>query len=222
LSKRLVDVQERERRAIARELHDQIGQLLTGLKLILEMSVRAPREAAEENLEEAKSLVGELMKRVRELSLDLRPAMLDDLGLLPALLWLFERYTAQTQIQIRFRHTGLEGQRFSPEVETAAYRIIQEALTNAARHAEVDGVIVRLWLQKEVVNLQVEDHGRGFDAEWVRTSGAHSGLSGMFERASMMGGRLTVESHPGNGTLVSAELPLKERLERRKRGRWDW
>jgi PAS domain S-box-containing protein len=207
LSRRLVEVQEAERRHIARELHDEVGQVLTGLKLTMEMGASLPPEEFKVNLEEAQTLVNELMAEVRNLSLDLRPAMLDDLGLLPALLWHFERYTAQTQVHVAFKQIGLEG-RFRPEVETVVYRVIQEALTNVARHAGVDSVTVRVWADEEALNVQVEDQGTGFDPEAALAANASSGLSGMYERVGLLGGQLKIESIPGTGTLLTARLPL--------------
>jgi PAS domain S-box-containing protein len=215
LSRQLVEAQEVERRHIARELHDEIGQDLTGLKLALEISALSPAETVKARLDEAKTLIGELVARVRELSLDLRPGMLDDLGLLPALLWHFERYTAQTKIQVNFKCTGLEGQRFPPEVETAAYRIVQEALTNVARHAGVGLAAVRLRASQDTLSVQIKDQGIGFNSEAALASGDSSGLAGMCERAALCGGQLTVESTPGVGTRVVVKLPLAEQLERR-------
>jgi len=122
------------------------------------------------------------MERVRSLSLALRPTMLDDLGLLPALLWQFERYTAQTSIRVICEHRGLD-QRFPPDVETTAYRIAQEALTNVARHAGVVEVTVQLWADQEILAVQIIDHGRGFDPAITLAGGMSSGLSGMQERA---------------------------------------
>ena len=219
LSRQLVEVQEAERRGIARELHDEIGQLLTGLKLLLDMSTRVRGDAVKARLGEAQSLANELMTRVRELSLDLRPAMLDDLGVLPALLWHFERFTELSKVRVLFRHSGLEGQRFSPEVETAAYRIVQEALTNVARHAKVAEVAVRLWVDENTLDLRIEDRGAGFDPEATLSAAASSGLAGMRERAALLGGRLTVTSTPGSGTQVMAELPLTGRFEKRRKPR---
>src|SRR5262249_48641806 len=115
LSRRLLDVQEQERRHLARELHDEIGQLLTGLKLTLEMPARGPTEESRASLERAQLLVRDLTARVRDLSLHLRPTMLDDLGLLPAVLWHLERYTAQTQVHVHFEKSGID-RRFPPEV----------------------------------------------------------------------------------------------------------
>jgi PAS domain S-box-containing protein len=207
LSRRLVEVQEAERRYIARELHDEVGQVLTGLKLALEMNVRLSGEAAKASLIEAQSLVNKLMVLIRELSLNLRPAMLDDLGLLPALLWHFERFTAQTNIRVIFKHTGLN-QRVNLEAETAIYRIVQEALTNVARHAKVSEVTVRIWLDEKMLGVQVEDHGIGFNPEALLNTGTSVGLAGMRERAVLLGGQFTIETSPGAGTRLTAELPI--------------
>lgn len=210
LSQRLVTIQEEERRNLARELHDEIGQILTGLKLMLEMSLRLPPEASQANVQEAQKLVGELMSKVRQISLDLRPGMLDDLGLLPALLWYFERYTTQTQVQVNFTHSGLEGQRFAPEIETAAYRIVQEALTNTARYAGVKAVQVKVWADAGILCAEIEDRGAGFNPQAALEANVSSGIAGMGERARLLGGGLTIESEIGTGTLITAHLPLWE------------
>ena len=207
LSHKLLDVQENERRAIARELHDEIGQALTGLKLSLEMADRLPQEPARESVKGAVSLANDLISRVRKLSLDLRPAALDDLGLLPALLWHFGRYTKQTGVRVDFKHQGLEGRRFEQDMETVACRIIQESLTNVARHAHTQLVEVRVWVDEVSLNLRVEDHGAGFDAQTLVGANS-SGLMGMEERASILGGSFTIDSQPGRGTHLVAELPL--------------
>ena len=216
LSRQLVEVQETERHSIARELHDEIGQLLTGLTLLLEMCARVRPEKLKARLNEAQALVKELMMRVSEMSLDLRPTMLDDLGLLPALLWYFDRYTARTKIRVDFQYWGLE-RRFPSEIETAAYRIAQEALNNVARHAGVTVTTVCLSADKDTLDLRIEDHGAGFDAESVLSGVASSGLTGMRERATLLGGRLSVASTPGSGTTVVAELPLVESIEKRRK-----
>jgi signal transduction histidine kinase len=141
--------------------------------------------------------------------------MLDDLGLLPALLWLFDRYTAQTDISVTFRHTGVEGRRFAPGVETGAYRIVQEALTNVARHAGVREATVRLQADRDLLHVRVEDRGAGFDPDAALAARASSGLSGMRERAALLGGTLEVETAPGGGVRLQAKLPAGAPVERR-------
>ena len=210
LSGRLMEVQEAERRHLARELHDEIGQLLTGLRLTLDLP-EPPSPALGERLDQARGLVEELLDRVRALSLDLRPSILDDLGLLPALLGHVERYTSQTKVQVRLEHHGLD-RRFDPETETGVYRIVQEALTNVARHSGVDEVTVRLWATRDVLGVQVEDHGRGFDLDAVLGNGG--GLDGLRERAALLNGHLTVETKPGAGVRVTAEVPIDDPLKR--------
>jgi PAS domain S-box-containing protein len=207
LSHRLVEVQEAERRTIARELHDEIGQWLTGLNLSLEIVEHLPIEEVHTRLELSKELVNELIQWVREMSLRLRPPMLDDLGLLPALLWHFERYTQHTNIKVLFKHRDVEC-RFDPGVEIAVYRMIQEALTNVARYAETDQATVRLWANAEVLGVQIEDQGCGFDAREALASQNSSGLSGMKERARLLGGELQIESTLGVGSYLTVEFPL--------------
>jgi len=207
LSHRLAEAQEAERRTISRELHDEIGQALTALKLKLDMSIHLSGDGAKAHLGEARALANELIARVRDLSLDLRPAMLDDLGLLPTLRWHFRRYTAQTNVVVDLEQSGIE-RLFSPEVATAAYRIVQEALTNVARHSGAGTVGVRLLGNDETLSVCIEDRGVGFDLHATLSSGVTSGLSGMRERAFSLGGKLVVESAPGSGTRVKALLPL--------------
>lgn len=219
LSRRLMEVQEAERRRIALELHDEIGQALTGLKFTLDLNARqASTEAQQKNIALSQQIVNELMARVRKLSLDLRPGMLDDLGLLPALLWLIESYTTQTHVRIAFRHRGLKDKRFAPEVETAAYRIVQEALTNIARHAEVDEATIRTWVDHQTITIQIEDRGKGFDVDGVLSVPVSSGLAGMRERVLLLDGTFTIESKPGRGTRVTAELKLRTWGNRRDEG----
>ena len=172
LSRRLIDVQESERRTIALELHDQIGQILTGLKLKMEMLARETGDASRSGFDEAQSLVNELITRTCDLSLDLRPATLDHLGLLAAMLRHLRHYTSLTNIVVEFRHDGLEGRRFSPDLETAAFRIVQEALTNIARHSGSDVATVHIWANDKQLSITVEDKGCGFDAGGSSAVGA--------------------------------------------------
>jgi signal transduction histidine kinase len=202
LSQRAVDLQESDRREIGRELHDQIGQLLTGLRLMIE----APRAGGSG---EILSVIDELIDRVRDLSMNLRPPMLDELGLLPALLCQIERFEAQTGIQVDFHPSDLD-RRFGPQVEITAFRIVQEALTNVARHAGVMKVKVEVCADSKTLAARIDDDGRGFsvDGALARYSG---GLAGMRERCRLLGGRLTIESTPGTGTRLSLQLPLAAR-----------
>ncbi|OGO02448.1 MAG: hypothetical protein A2Y72_00170 [Chloroflexi bacterium RBG_13_53_26] len=207
LSRRLVEVQETERRQIARELHDEVGQALTGLKLLLETVTRLQGRNLISSLSEAQVLINELIGRVQDMSLDLRPAILDDLGLAPALLWHLERYKAQTGVNVIFEHRGLQ-RRFAPEIETAVYRIVQEGLTNVARHAAVGEAMVRLVAGRGVLSVQIEDHGAGFDSERALANGTSSGLNGMRERAALLGGQFRINSTLGAGTRLVARFPI--------------
>jgi PAS domain S-box-containing protein len=208
LSRRLLEVQEQERRHLARELHDEIGQVLTGLKLSLEMAGRVPATEIPQTLAGAQRLVQDLTSRVRDLSSRLRPAMLDDLGLLPALLWHVDRYTGQTRVHVHLEHHGLD-RRLHPDVETAAFRIVQEALTNIARHAGVSEARVRIRRERDVLHLEIADRGRGFDVKSVLALGMTGGLPGIHERVRLLGGRLDFNSDPGRGTCISITLPAE-------------
>jgi PAS domain S-box-containing protein len=216
LSHRLVAAQEDERRRVARELHDEVGQLLTALKLSLDrvLPARSGTDGSEPG--EAREVLQDLMARVRSMSLELRPTMLDDLGLLPTLLWHFKRYTAQTNVRVHFKHRGLRRD-LPQETITAAYRIVQEALTNVARHAQVTEVMVCVRAERDALIVEVEDQGVGFDLDGV--SFASMGLSGMRERALALKGKLLVQSKSGEGACVIAELPLVRRGRKRIRSK---
>jgi len=206
LSRRLLEVQEEERRYLARELHDEVGQTLTGLKLMLERAAIQDLAERENVCIKARKLIQELMVRVRGLYMRLRPTMLDDLGLMPALRWQTQQYTEQTGVHVTMASVGLEAcDRMPPEVETTAYRIVQEALTNVARHTQVSAVSVQIRREAGVLLLRVEDKGPGFTPGDLRES---SGISGMQERATLLGGSLTVQSRPGDGTQIIAQLPI--------------
>ena len=206
LGERLVTVQEEERRHLARELHDEIGQTLTGLNLILSIGATLPPSLLEARLSEARRQVGALIAHISRRSLDLRPTLLDDLGLRAALVWYLERYTEQTNIAVTFQEAGLD-LRVAPLVELTAYRIVQEALTNVARHAEVATATVQVWVVNTRLVIQVMDSGRGFDVGAALRAHATSGLAGMRERARLLGGELTIEAEPGGGTRLLADLP---------------
>ena len=191
---------------MARELHDEIGQTLTGLNLILSIGATLPPSLLEARLSEARRQVGALIAHISRRSLDLRPTLLDDLGLRAALVWYLERYTEQTNIAVTFQEAGLD-LRVAPLVELTAYRIVQEALTNVARHAEVATATVQVWVVNTRLVIQVMDSGRGFDVGAALRAHATSGLAGMRERARLLGGELTIEAEPGGGTRLLADLP---------------
>ena len=207
MSLRLLEVQETERRFLARELHDEAGQLLTSLKMVVDRSLSAASEPMTGLLNEAVDLINMLTHRMRDLSVQLRPQVLDDLGLIVALEWHFQRYFTQTKIQVHFSHTPIT-KRLPVLLETALFRITLEALTNVARHAGVSEVMVRVWVDSERVGLQVEDKGAGFDVDRIAAQRDSTGVSGMRERADLLDGEFTIESNPGKGTLMTVEFPL--------------
>ena len=203
LSARLVKIQEAERTEISRELHDEIGQSLTSLALSLEAAMEMPKRAPA-ILSTARSTVQDLQECVRSLSLDLRPSMLDDLGLAPALTWLFERVEERMNLTV---HAKVDPSLppLPPDAATAAYRIVQESLTNVAKHAGVDEATVRVRAEEGGLALDVTDTGQGMETD--TTQNGKSGLLGMAERARRLGGSLTVTSERGSGTTVSAHIP---------------
>jgi len=208
LSHQLVRVHEEERRNLARELHDEIGQYLTALKLRLSKE-NGGKTISLEQVEEAQELVNELIRKVRKMSLDLRPSMLDDLGLQPALDWYFERYTQQTGIAVDFDPQELEQKRFSNEIEITIFRIVQESLTNVARHAGVKKVYVQLVAFQDTLELMIEDEGIGFALE-EQKAGSSSGLTGMSERTKLLQGEMEIQTMPGKGTRILVRLPLRQ------------
>jgi signal transduction histidine kinase len=205
----LVEIQENDRRAIARELHDRLGQSLAVMKLLLGDALNSPTDKMRYTLGEAQSLVNEMMSLTRDLSLELRPKMLDDLGLLPALLYLFESYTARTHVTVKFEHYGLH-KKFPAEIGLAAYRIVKEALENVALHSGVKEARILAWSDRKLLSVRVIDKGTGFDLDKLPRV-LLGGIKGMRGRALVVGGRFTITSVPGDGTVVSAEMPLMPR-----------
>ena len=205
--RRAVDAQEVERRRLARELHDETGQALTSILLglrSLEESVEGdgPRAA----VGELRDIVVDTLQDVRRLAVELRPKVLDDFGLVAALERLTETFGEQTSIRVGFQ-AGLGGERLAPDVETALYRIVQEALTNIVKHARAQNVSVVLARKPGAVAAVIEDDGVGFDPDHVREEGF--GLEGMRERVGLLDGRLHIESEQGAGTTLVAEVPVR-------------
>ena len=207
LRRRLATAQEEERRHISQELHDEIGQELTGLKYLLASTKNTSRIQAETTLAEAIENVDRLLDEVRDLSLSLRPSMLDDLGLLPALVWLVGNNFAHSGLHVDFNHSGIGG-RFDPAIEIAAYRVVQEGLTNIQRHAKTTEARLSVVASEDTVHVTVEDKGSGFESDDpLRTES--TGLPGMRERVELLDGTLQITSSPGAGTTILAELPQK-------------
>jgi PAS domain S-box-containing protein len=212
LSRRLVEAQETERRTIARELHDEIGQGLTVAQKNLQAALESPDSAAlPTRLAGGLEAVERVLDQVHDISLNLRPSMLDDLGLESALRWYTNRQAALAGLQARFAMDSLE-RRLDPLIENECFRIAQEALTNVVRHAQAKTVTVELHIKHERLDLTVRDDGVGFDVATTReqaVGGASLGLLSMEERAVLTGGGLEFRSVPGQGTAVLAWFPLK-------------
>ena len=210
LSRRLIGAQEMERQRVARELHDDIGQTLSAVKMNLQSIRRAAgASGVADRIQESIDSVDQALRRVRDLSVALRPLMLDDLGLVPALRWFVDRQSQRAGYRCRF--DADESVEPPPEVQIACFRIAQEALTNVARHAGAHNVDLGLRRRDDVLELTVTDDGRGFDVKMaVERLGADAslGLLGMRERARLLGGRVTIESTRRGGTTVTARLPL--------------
>jgi signal transduction histidine kinase len=211
MTQRLVQSQELERHRIARELHDQIGQALTAIQLNLQAVLSRPDgEEVIHRVGDSLRLVDELAQQAQDMSLSLRPSLLDDLGLPAALRWLIDHLGTRAGLRTEFRVEPLES-RLDPDIETACFRVAQEALTNVVRHARAGRVTIQLQTVETSVVLTVQDDGCGFDVDSVRGgegSGGRLGLLGMDERVALVDGRLEIRSGIGRGTSVTARVPL--------------
>jgi signal transduction histidine kinase len=210
LSHQLVRAQEEERKSISRELHDEIGQMLTGLKMELanlEEFRSFPGDAFEQHLAETRAITEQTMRSVRDLAMGLRPSMLDDLGLEPALRWQAHEFSRHSGIPVSIEADGNLGD-LSESVRTCIYRVVQESLTNCARHAEARNVRITMHGSKDRISLTIQDDGKGFDPK--RIVGRGMGLIGMEERVKEIGGTLTISSQSlegHKGTILAVELP---------------
>jgi len=206
LSARLVDIQEQERRSIARELHDEVGQTLEALLVGLgSMSrlVPAAEQAVGEQMQRLKSLAENSVKTVRDIALLLRPSMLDDLGLVPALEWQAREVSRRGAMEAEV-HSEMVSDDLSDELKICVYRLVQEALNNAAVHSSAKNAEVSVVRTVDKLRVEITDDGQGFDAERVRGLG----LLGMEERVKRLGGVLKIQSQAGRGTSIVAEMPL--------------
>ena len=221
LSSRMLEVQESERRHIARELHDEIGQALTAVKLHLQSAMRRCGPEARQPLEECVLITDQALDQVRNLSLNLRPSQLDDLGLVAALRWQIGRQAAASGLHTEFEADELN-ERLDATLETACFRFVQEAMTNVVRHAQARNAWIEARRNDDRLRVSVRDDGRGFDvAAATREAIARGslGLLGMQERVGLAGGRLNVSSRPGEGTTIVAEFPLRFAPPRARRAR---
>jgi signal transduction histidine kinase len=211
LLEKVISAQEEERKRMARELHDEAGQALSSLMLGLKhLEETCPGPSEKSRAAELRSLAADTLELTHDLALELRPSALDDLGLVAALERYVKDYARKHDVHLDFHAAALQGKRLPAQEEIALYRIVQEALTNVAKHADAHNVSVLLEERNGTAVIIVEDDGKGFDVEAVMEGAAHSrrlGLLGMEERAALIGGRLTIESRPGAGTAVFVEVP---------------
>lgn len=217
LSLRLINAQEEERRRISRELHDELGQVLTALKLNVQIvGQELPDERSSRlhhSLEEAIRLAAQMQETVRALSLRLHSPMLDDLGLIPTLRWELDHYARRTGQMVQFE-ADLPDLSIPPDLKITIYRVVIEALTNVARHAQAQHLQVYLRLEQQQLLLGIEDDGQGFAVEeWFRspTGWRSLGLLSMQERVHLLAGRFQIISKPGSGTKILAQFPLSDK-----------
>lgn len=211
MSQQLVRAQEDERRHIARELHDEVGQSLTAALLNLQI-LSSLTDLAElpARLDDSLSLIDRVLRQVRTLSLNLRPALLDDLGLAPALRWLVSRQSERAGFDAQFSADFVD-ERFAADIEITCFRAVQEAITNIVRYAQAQCVTVELLKPGNDLCVNIRDDGIGFDvaAALQRAAHGHSmGLLSMQERVLLLGGRMRIESAPGHGSMIEVRLPL--------------
>jgi signal transduction histidine kinase len=214
LSRQLMQVQERERRQLAHDLHDEIGQAVTAIKMNLQTMQRvADTSNIQDTLNDSLGILDKILQRVRDLSLDLRPSLLDDLGLVPAVRWYVERQAMRAGLVAEVTAENVP-QDLEPDMAVACFRIVQESITNILRHAKATKIHVTLGQEEHSLDLCIKDDGIGMSArEMPGTAAVRStlGLLGMQERAQALGGRITIQSLPGQGTEVRVRIPLRPR-----------
>ncbi|MEW5975652.1 MAG: sensor histidine kinase [Acidobacteriota bacterium] len=210
LSHQLVRAQERERKSISRELHDEVGQMLTALRMELgnlEEFRLSDGHQFQEHLSEARDITRKTINAVRDLAMGLRPSILDDLGLPAAIEWQAHEFSRRSGVPVTVSIDG-DFQSLSDTESTCAYRVVQEALTNCARHAQATSIQVGLRGDRNTLTLSVEDNGVGFRRETSSSQGL--GLVGIEERIRELGGKVSISSKAGEGTQLIAEIPLRQ------------
>lgn len=208
--RRLNETLEEEIKRIAYAVHDEAGQLLVAVHLALAELTRELPKPKQQQVGRIEELLKEVEKHLRRYSHELRPTILDDLGWIPAIRFLAEGVSKRASLPIHIETTLSE--RFSSTTETALYRIVQEALTNAVKHAKASNVWIRAWEEKQMLCCSIRDDGAGFDSHLVQTRGGRKGLGlvAMQERLSAIGGTLQIDSIAGRGTEISIRLPLED------------
>jgi signal transduction histidine kinase len=214
LSARIQSIREEERTTIAREIHDELGQALTGLKMDLSwLRKKIPEEELIEKTQSMLKLIDSTIQTVRKISTELRPGILDDLGLIAAIEWQAGDFQSRTGIKCEF-DSSLEEVALEREVSTAIFRIVQETLTNVVRHANATQVNIKVGEEDGILLVEIEDNGRGITGKEV-SSPKSLGLLGMRERAHLFGGELEIKGTSGERTVVMVRIPLRTKDDRR-------
>jgi signal transduction histidine kinase len=215
LLRKVISAQEDERKRLARELHDETSQTLSALAMKIETALAAwPSEASRDRLTEARGLTVRTLEELHRLIFDLRPSVLDDLGLLSAIRWYAERHLEPRGISVRCEFSGFGG-RLMPELETALFRVAQEAITNIAKHSGAETVLIQCLERDGRITIEVEDDGKGFSPASLPPPAARErglGLMGMRERVELFGGTLELDSAPGSGTRIAVSVPAVQEV----------
>jgi signal transduction histidine kinase len=217
LASRMISAQDEERQRIARDLHDNVGQQVTALRLLLDLVIVAAKDdGVRQRVTHARSIVEELDKQLDFLTGQLRPVVLD-LGAISAIRQFVDEWASTFSIEAEFECRGVEDLRLNPDVETHLYRVVQEALNNVAKHAQAKHVSVQLARQDQTVVLMISDDGSGFDAAGRKNArgperATHLGLVGMRERAQLINGTIEIRSAPSLGTTVTLRVPATSQL----------
>lgn len=208
LSRELILAHEREQRRIAQDLHDELGQALTALKMLLGRGKGASGKAVSQVLTEAGEISESMLQTVRDICSRLRPQVLDDLGLVAGLSVHLKHFGDRTGLAIEFDHGEIDDRQLTPIVQSAVFRVIQEAVTNVARHAQTQQARVSIGMDGDALVFTIEDKGCGFDAETIKSLPS-TGLSSMAERILLVDGVCQIVSSPGKGTAIKSRIPLK-------------
>jgi signal transduction histidine kinase len=215
LLRKVIAAQEDERKRLARELHDETSQTLSALAMKIETALAAwPAEASRDRLVEARQLTVRTLEELHRLIFDLRPSVLDDLGLVSAIRWYAERHLEPRGIAVRCEFSGF-GSRLMPELETALFRVAQEAITNIAKHSGAETVLIQCLQRDDRITIEIEDDGKGFVPATLPPPSARErglGLLGMRERVELFGGTIEIDSAPGSGTRIAVSVPVVQEV----------